>query len=184
MSKTNSKQLPEETNLPLWKTLLEDLAGEQINVTPVVEESLNSAFNGTNLCLGFSQFNELLLSVGLDKLSATQFRFIFDGTGTSAAPTVCSLDQLQEGVLRFQKLTLYTYGNVKKAYKEFSRNEMVLNEWLDFLIPLKTTSFENRRNSFLGIQEIDSSNRPLLGYLSRDIAKTKISANPTGLSLN
>ena len=77
------------------------------------------SFEGAGI--GYSQFNELLLLLGRDRVSPSFFRFLVDGaTEYEGGEAVESLQALREGVDRFRKLALLNFGNVRFGFRYLS----------------------------------------------------------------
>jgi len=76
-----------------------------------------------------------------------------------------SMQQLEDGVTRFRKAALLTYGNVKFAFKTLSRDEEALREGLEIWQPIGTEAFEKRHQPLLGLKEIAPDETYLTGYL-------------------
>ena len=88
------------------KRLIVDLTGQEASSdSPIIEKAVHFLDDGHGL--GMSQFNELLLLLGFDRIRPAFFQYLVDGTA-ELKPGVCieSFDQLKQGVERFQKLSL------------------------------------------------------------------------------
>lgn len=88
------------------KRLIEDLTGQAASDTPVIGNAASLLDNGNGL--GLSQFNELLLLMGFDRIEPAFFQYLVDGSA-EIKPKACieSFDKLKQGVERFQKLALH-----------------------------------------------------------------------------
>ena len=99
------------------KRLIEDLTGQDAPLDHlIIEEAAKSLDNGDGL--GMSQFGELLLLMGFDRIKAAFFQYLVDGTA-ECKPNACikSFGQLEEGVERFQKLSLLAYGSESRCQR-------------------------------------------------------------------
>ncbi len=163
-----------------WKSLIQRLAGESVSASPAVEARVSRAFDSA-FCLGFSQFNELMLLLGLDRLSPDLFDYIFLGrfsSGSDDAPTVCSVEELEIGVTRFEKFALLNFGNVKRAFRVCSRDSDALRAFVEFFTPLEPARFINRRPPFSELESIATEDLPLLGYIAGAEVKRQVDKDP------
>ena len=77
--------------------------------------------------LGYSQFNEILLLLGFDRIDRLFFRYLAYGDGKIEDSTsISSLKQLKDGVNRFIILALEFYGNVKFAFNLLANDSNLL----------------------------------------------------------
>ncbi|MCK4827212.1 hypothetical protein KA005_66395, partial [bacterium] len=160
------------------KRLIEDLTGQDAPLDHlIIEEAAKSLDNGDGL--GMSQFGELLLLMGFDRIKAAFFQYLVDGTA-ECKPNVCikSFGQLEEGVERFQKLSLLAYGNVKHSFKTLSSNPSLLWEFVNSWKPIDPEIYKNRHKPILPVNPIDSKETYFLGYIVKDELKKRLEENP------
>ena len=62
--------------------------------------------------IGHSQLNELLLTLGFDRITLDFFEYVFEGH-----MRVVSYEQLEAGITKFRKHAMLLYGNVKFGFK-------------------------------------------------------------------
>ena len=128
--------------------------------------SRSAVLLNSELGLGFSQFNELLLHLGYDRVAHEFFQFLIDGSTEYSGGCIKPLSRLQEGIERFRKLALLRYGNVKFGFKNLGRDP----EELEYLIskPIPSSKYEHRHNIALDIKPIPRNETYYLGYLVKN----------------
>lgn len=151
--------------------LLEDLTGRRrpqdcLNEN-LLENQIFDALNQKNISIGFSQFNEILLSFGYDRLEYDFFfQFLIDGsTDYISDSSLNSLDQLEKGIDRFRIFALILYGNIRYGYKELKRNKEGLDEVIKLFEIIKEEDFVNRNEPIHLIEKISALETYYLGYL-------------------
>jgi hypothetical protein len=161
-------------------SLLEDLTGQRV---PLAQTDPNSSFGWLQEWgprLGYSQFNEVLLLLGYDRVTASFFQYLVDGsTDYTPGAEIKSLSQLREGVERFQKLALLLFGNVKFAFKKLSREPQDLVYCLSLQEPRDESSFEARHDAVRPIEKIPGTESFYLGYLVERELKERLLADPS-----
>jgi hypothetical protein len=162
----------------LLLTLLEDLTGEsaplqESGAAEAVVELLEHEGRG----LGYSQFNELLLLLGYDRVKPEFFQYLVDD-GTDRPPSAFySLAQMQTGVDSFQKLALLNFGNVKFAFKNLSQSaEMLRFYWLG--TQPEMAEFTGRHEPVQPLIPIAGRDTYFLGYLIARELKSRLEKNP------
>ena len=110
--------------------LLEELTGHRAPLNSTGPEEAIAILADGRGAIGYSQFNELLLLMGYDRISHAFFQYLADGS-TAYSPTMAlsSLAQLRQGVDRFRKLALVLFGSVQYAFKHLSR-DVEPPEWM------------------------------------------------------
>ena len=105
--------------------------------------------------LGHSQFNELLLLLGYDRVCGDFFQFVADGT-TPYRPgsSIRSMAQLEEGIDRFRKLALLFFGNVKFAFKRLGANAAEVELWAGAAEPVEEEGFKKRHAPIQPLDQI------------------------------
>jgi hypothetical protein len=117
--------------------------------------------------LGYSQFNEVLLVLGYDRIPLSFFQYLVDGRlEYKDGCKIDGIDNLKKGVERFVILALRAFGNVSMAYRQFSFYVEDL-ERLVHEIEDKNPSigFEKRNKEINGLITIDELETFLLGFL-------------------
>ena len=161
------------------KQLLEDLTGQCATLdSSVIKEAAKSLEKGGR-GMGMSQFNELLLLHGFDRIKTAFFQYLVDGSA-ECKPGVCidSLDQLEEGVKRFQKLALQAYGNVKYGFKQLSTDPELLWEFVNAWQQISPEQYKNRHDPIFPVDPIDGKETYFLGYLVERELKERLEENP------
>ncbi|HEV7332380.1 MAG TPA: hypothetical protein VGN63_15185 [Flavisolibacter sp.] len=161
------------------KPLLEKLTGQKIPL----EENLHIVdhFKDGRLDLGYSQFNELLLFLGYDRVSYSFFQFLVDGTVEfNSASSLHSLDQFARQVDKVVEYSLRLFGNIKFGYKRLSSDleEEDFVEWYEKFQPRRAEEFTSRHLPLIAIDKINDADTYLLGYIIQDEIKRKLSLNP------
>ena len=94
---------------------------------------------------GYSQFNEILLYLGYNRISPTFFQFLVDKKlEYKIGSMIETLSQLDKSISSFIKIALLTHGNIKFAYRVFSNDsESATKEQsvIDKFLYLLKTSF-------------------------------------------
>jgi len=154
--------------------LLETLTGKKSESSPLFD---SLQFDGENLNLGLSQFNELLLLLGLDRVNIDFFKYLTnnDGDGVSS---IHSIDDLKRGVDKFLKLALLLFGNINFAFKTLSNNSYELQKVIDILKPSDISIFSKRHEPILKIEKIKAEETYYLGYIVQSEIKKRIESHP------
>jgi hypothetical protein len=159
------------------KDLIQKLVGKHTNVDCNRYNELDFFENET--VIGYSQFNEILLLLGFDRITQSFFQYLVDRKlEYKSGSAIKSLSQFEKGVTEFRKLAILLYANVKYGFKELARNTDELEYQLLTLSPLRKTDFNNRHNPILAIEKIAPEDTYLLGYKIRDRIKDALNDNP------
>jgi hypothetical protein len=158
--------------------LVEDLTGQPMpfsqNRSKFVDE-LPFADGG----IGYSQLNELLLTLGYDRIQLPFFQYLF-----GKESTVCSIDQFTEGIRKFQKHAIFLYGNVKFAFKKLSSlNGKMLKQIIQTLQPIPLRDYEGRQSALHRIRSIPGDETYYLGYLVQKELDERLLADPKNETL-
>jgi hypothetical protein len=164
--------------------IISRLTGESIDVSDApLRLTSGNIFLGPKPCFGFSQFNEILLSLGQDRICREFYEFLILGRvrqePSDEKSNFCSLVDLDLAVTRFEQMALLCYGSVKHAFKTFSRDPQSLSAWVDFYTELNPERFATRLDAVIPIQQINPNERLLLGYIAANETKAAIAQNPT-----
>ncbi len=159
------------------KRLIEDLTGQDASDTPVIKNVEGLVENGNGL--GLSQFNELLLLMGFDRIKPAFFQYLVDGSA-EYKPKACieSLDKLKQGVERFQKLALKAYGNVKYGFKQLSADQELLGKFVELWKPRTPEIYKNRYKPILPVDPIDGKETYFLGYIVEKELEERLKIDP------
>jgi hypothetical protein len=152
-----------------FEQLLEDLTGEKS--TLYLDTIRFSFFDDTEgIEIGYTQFNEILLTYGYHRISQDFFQFLVDGTNdVDPHAKLNSQEQLRQGIERFRKVALFAYGNIKYAFKKLSTGPEILDFWLvEGIAPIEPSVFFHRQKPLRPIQEIPGDETYYLGYLVQD----------------
>jgi hypothetical protein len=175
-STTNEGTSPEELNL---KQLLEALTGQDIPFKAGIHDETLRFFDRQENNLGYSQLNELLLSLGYDRVTREFFQYLINGkTEFKLGDSIHSLSDLAEGVKRFRKIAIILFGNVKYAFKRLSTDAADFQYWLETLEPIDIVEFKQRHNPIHPIQKIPGEDTYYLGYLIQNQIKERLKQNP------
>ncbi|MBU9556024.1 hypothetical protein [Burkholderia multivorans] len=184
MGRNGKKNSPKPLDRAELETLLQALTGQTIPLaenTRMLEDVATSITQGHKL--GYSQFNELLLSIGYDRVDIEFFRFLCDPETTfreqRKPPEISSADSLRSGVNSFRELSLLLFGNVKYGFKALSGDPDSLIAWVhEFRTEEPVERYSLRHNQLFPLQDIKSDDCYLLGYISGDEIERELRANP------
>jgi hypothetical protein len=146
-----------------------DLTGEDCPTagTADVVECALALFAPRGAGMGYSQLNELLVSLGRDRVDRSFFRFLVDGDSAyEAGDSIPTLDDFRRGVERFRRTALLFYGNFKFAFKRLSTDPRELEKRLDQLQPRLPDGFAMRHAPVTPLRPIASEDAHLLGFES------------------
>ena len=93
--------------------LLEKLNGYKapIRISSVNTQELNKFPSGG---IGYSQFNELQLSLGFNRINRTFFQFLLDNSVDIKEDMYFkNIDELKASIDRFRILALFFFGNIR-----------------------------------------------------------------------
>lgn len=159
------------------KVLIQKLVGECPTGDCRRFDELAFFEKGSNI--GYSQFNEILLLLGFDRVTQSFFQFLVDGTTEYInGSALKSINQLEKGVTEFRKLAILLYANVKYGFKELARNTDELEYQLETMAKLKQSDFNKRHKPVLKIETIKPEDTYLLGYKIREKISDALNQNP------
>lgn len=131
--------------------------------------------------VGYSQLNEIFLTLGYDRISEDFFQFLISPKlfYNQKNPTkIKSGTDFLEGVERFRILALFVYGNVKYAFKKLSSDSDELFEKLYNFIEVSPAEYRNRSQAIIPLKKIPASETYYLGYIIQKEIDDKIKVNP------
>jgi hypothetical protein len=163
-----------------FQKVIEDLTGQRIPMRrPIPKAAVAILRSGKSRGLGYSQFNELLLYLGYDRVSHAFFQYLVDRTTDyKTRASISSVAQLSQGVDEFRKVALLFFGNVKYAFKNLSRDASFLKDHLERFDPRREQNFKDRHNQVLPPEVIDGRDTYYLGYVIQEELKARLRANP------
>lgn len=129
--------------------------------------------------MGYSQLNELLLTLGYDRILPPFFDYLFDGE-----PTITSHEQLAKGVEKFRKHAMLLYGNIKFAFKTLSAySKDALRQVVRQFDPLPPKVYALRPSPLHDIQAITAEDAYYLGYIVDREVDAKLARDPENKEL-
>lgn len=161
------------------RKLVEDLTGQKIPLPHQIESAINLLAASGPKGIGYSQFNELLLFLGYDRVTHPFFQFLVNQTTdhkTGAA--LKTLKQFRKGIDEFRKIGLLFFGNVKYAFKQLSRDATFLRDHLARFDKRRETSFRRRHTHVVAPQVLKGQETYYLGYVIRDELAAKLREHP------
>ena len=125
--------------------------------------------------LGYSQFNELLLTLGYDRVEKDFFKWVF---GDEAA--IASFENLERGVDKFCKSAMHLYGHIKYGFKRLSQMEQLsIEKELQPIEPLSESHYRLRHEPLHKLHRIPSDKAYYLGYIVEKDLEEKLEKEPT-----
>ncbi|MBC8727045.1 hypothetical protein [Paraburkholderia sp. UCT2] len=181
---TQGKGIARPLDADELRLLLESLTGQPLPMnadSSVLSKVAESVASGHSL--GHSQFNELLLTVGYDRVDGEFFRFLCDPIAVrvngESTNEISSADDLRNGINSFRQLALLLFGNVKYGFKELSRNPRALTMFIrEATSERPDRDFRSRHSPLIDLKKIDSKDTYLLGYISGRELEDKLKSAP------
>jgi hypothetical protein len=156
---------------------LADLTGQEPPFPTPLEPSARRLLDASGI--GYSQFNELLLLLGYDRVTKGFFQFLVNGSSEYVpGAALRSFPMLRRGVDRFRILAIRSFGNVKFGFKYLSAPTTDLSEELAHAGPVDKSAFK-RHPPLLPITHIPGDKTYFLGYLIEGQLKERLRQNPT-----
>jgi len=153
---------------PFFKSELSDLASKQFSRSGI----------------DHSQFNELLLMLGYDRVTIEFFRFLADNGPPnvdaldSDYPVISSIDAFRSGIKKFQRLALLLFGNTKYAFKTLSSDSGELRYWVAVYTERDPMTYSSRNPPMMEIEAIPADETYYLGYIVQREIKEMLEKNP------
>ncbi|MGD0768037.1 MAG: hypothetical protein ABSB42_07560 [Tepidisphaeraceae bacterium] len=158
-------------------SILRDLTGEVAPFPKNLDTRTNGLLRGSGL--GYSQFNELLLLLGYDRVTRSFFQFLLDGgTEYRSGAAFKSLKSVRTGVDRFRELAILNFGNVKFGFKYLSDPTRDLTDELARAGPIEPADFSKRHQPLLPVDPIPGDKTYFLGYLIKRQLDERLLQNP------
>jgi hypothetical protein len=124
--------------------------------------------------LGYSQFNELLLTLGYDRVTKDFFKWVF---GDEAV--IASFENLKQGVDKFCQTAMILYGHIKYAFKRLSQMEKsAIEKELQPITSLDESHYTKRHEPLHTLHKIPSDKAYYLGYIIENKLKEELEKNP------
>lgn len=145
--------------------LVEQLTGQKVPFKDAVDRlPLLNVENEVR----YSQFNEILLTLGYDLVTRHFFNKFFNQKKVT-------IGSLEEDVENFQKTAILLYGNVKFAFKTLSTiNKNELDQEIKKIEEIPIKKFKGRTEEPLDkIKEINKKNTYMIGVLFQDEIREK-----------
>lgn len=167
-------------------TLVEQLTGQKVPFIARKADLFPSDLF-TRGGIGYSQFNEILLSLGYDRISRDFFDYVFDTGGRYEpylSPEISSLEGLRSGVEKFRVQALLLYGNVKYGFKRLSPLDRTsIEKEVCKILPIPKQAYENRHNPLHTLTAIPAEDTYYLGYLVYNEVKRQLDSEPGNVDL-
>ena len=161
-------------------TIIEDLTGQNFPLgKPIPTAAIALLTAPKSKGLGYSQFNELLVYLGYDRVSHAFFQFLVNQTTEyKSRASLNSLAQFRSGVDEFRKVALLFFGNVKFAFKKLSQDASFLVNHLSRFDKRREQNFRERHSQIMSAEPIPGEDTYYLGYLVRDEIAAKLKKTP------
>jgi hypothetical protein len=160
--------------------MIKDLTGQDIPLKREIPKSAVDLLSSkSSRGLGYSQFNELLLYLGYDRVSHAFFQFLVDRTTEyKSRASLKTLTQFRTGVDEFRKIALLFFGNVKYAFKNLSGDVTFLENHLARFDKRRKQNFKDRHKQISPPKLINGNDTYYLGYVVQDELAAKLKKNP------
>ena len=134
--------------------------------------------------LGYSQFNEMQLLLGYDRVSSAFFQYMIDETlEYNRGASFSNKNHLLVGVDRFRKLAMVTFGNIKNAFDVLSKQDRILEDWVRNSQPKNEKEFHKRHKHIHSLQDISGKDTYYLGYIPVDNLLKRLKEDPDNQKL-
>ena len=149
------------------KKLLEcviELTGQPI---PFPEAKYSGKIMRLSASMGLSQFNELLLTLGYDRVSPAFFGYL---TGRRNVLSIGK--EFEDAIDVFQTHAMLLFGNIKYAFKRLSTERAPeLRQDLLCVQPVPLERYQKRHAPFQRLEKLDPEDTYLLGYVIEEQLK-------------
>ena len=157
----------------LTKLTGQPIVGNEQKLKENLEE--NNFFNQGGL--GYSQFNELLLTLGYDRVTKDFFNCFFGEE--EGKEEITSLENLEHGVEEFRKAAMLLYGHIKYGFKCLSQMEKsAIDKVLEPIKPVSEKHYTKRHEPLHTLKKIRSDEAYYLGYIVEKKIKKELENNP------
>jgi len=139
--------------------------------------------------IGYSQFNEMLLSLGYDRISRDFFYYLFavesPATERRFTPQISNFDEFTRGIERFRTQSLLLFGNVKYGFKKLaSLDKASIELELSRISPIPQEIYHQRHKPLHTLSAIGAEDTYYLGYLVYNEIKRQLDADPNNEELH
>lgn len=164
------------------KTAFEKLVGEKCN--HIEEHILNLPLFKDGACLGFSQFNEVLLLLGHNRVDDFFFKFLVTQqiNNEDGIVSFTSKEALEAGIDHFIHFSLLWFGSVRFAFKKLSTDFEALTDFIELTVPYDSKKYLERHTQINEINTIPAEKTYLLGYIIEDKLKEIIKSDPNNVN--
>jgi hypothetical protein len=166
------------------KRLFADLTGQDAPLPWNDQATVVADLLTVGTGIGWTQFNEVLLLIGYDRVNRQFYQFLADGTlGIQPRASIRTIEQFREGVRRVQEMSLLFFGNLKFGFKVLSRDPEMLALRYASMEPRSVTTFSTRYEPIKPIDKIAGKDTFYLGYIIEADLKAKLQADPDNVEL-
>lgn len=160
------------------RKLLTQLTGREAPLDSDAPESAEKLLPDPGI--GHSQFNEVLLLLGYDRVSASFFQYLIDGKSTYKPGTgFTGLGKINEGVDRFRKHAMWFFGNIRFAFQRMSNEESSeLEQVIISTTCINEREFEARHRPVQDINKIPPEDTYYLGYIIEKEIEERFNKTP------
>ena len=152
--------------------LIERLTGQDIPFPNNKERLSEYPFKSGGI--GHNQLNEILLTLGYDRVTNPYFRYFFGNVDK-----VTSYEDFSEAVQKARKISMLLYGNVKYGFKRLGRmHDDELARELASCQPISPDRYSSRAAAVHRIREIQPQDAYLFGYIVERTIKEQLAADP------
>jgi len=162
------------------ETLLSGLVGQKPPLDAKLLSSSKQLFEKDN-GIGYSQFNEILLLFGYDRISKDFFQYLaLKNLPYESTTVIESIEKLEEGIERFRVFAIFRFGNIQYAFKTLSKigEEESFHKWLETLKPKTEKYYKYKHNQVLSTKEVDERDTFYLGHLVGEELEKELKKNP------
>lgn len=186
MAGTNLRaDTPERIFAKDLQNLLENLTGQHLPISDACDLLAQVADRlSEGQSIGYSQFNELLMYLGYDRVAPEFFQYLCSpealGSDFRHPKQISSVATLVDGINRFRKLALLLYGNIKFGFKTLSQDpERLLYFSVEVHAEKPDGALRSRHDPLVALKRIAGSDTYLLGYISGMEIDRQLKENPT-----
>jgi hypothetical protein len=180
-------KVPKSISSAELKGLLESLTGQALpleDTNGLLDQVAVAISRGQSI--GHSQFNELLLNVGYDRVEPAFFFYLCDPNSVckkaQGSEAISSPLDLENGIDTFRKLALLLYGNVKFGFKTLSRDTATLLFFVqEAHLEKSDKDFRARHDPLVSLKHIPGNETYLLGYISAQEIANELKISPNDL---
>lgn len=159
--------------------IIEDLVASQFS------DQTETFIKAEKLCknggIGYSQFNELLLLLGKDRVSSSFFQFLVSRTHEYVSGSaITDLGVFRSNVDEFRVYAMLRFGSISFAYQQVSkRSSEDMRVFLDEFKPIDEAVYTKRHDELIALEPIDAALTYYLGYVVQSEIKSKLAKNPS-----